>query len=324
MQHRYTESPRSQEFVTRKRRPSMLHILLAYGLSLAAIGALMGSLGNASAHLPQLFAILGIVTVLTAFTAVSQQRSHDLVMATEFQNTLFAGAASVHSRFCLITKQDGTVIYYDPGFQQLFPDFLRSEMRAIDVLLKQGEVSAGDSARIYEALQKGAYEKLVMNVRASDGRVIKIMLNIDPLPRPQGFYLFRGREFVERREGASSGAGKVSWQSLPEAIRNVFDHLPVGSYAVEGKGKVQFVNEVLAGWLGYKARDMASGSHTLQNFVAHISHLSDGDPAAADYEGEIQLRRTDGSAMRARLVQRVQRDAQGTLQGCTGIVMNLE
>lgn len=324
MQHRYTESAKSQEFVTRKRRPSMLHIVLAYGLSLAAIAALMASLDNAAAHWPQLLTILGIVTALTAFTALTQQRSHDLVMATEFQNTLFANAASVHSRFCLITKQDGTVIYYDPGFQQLFPDFLRSELRAIDVLLKQGEVGADDSARIYEALQKGTYEKLVMNVRASDGRVVKIMLNIDPLPRPQGFYLFRGREFVERRDSASAGAGSLSWQSLPEAIRNLFDNLPVGIYAVEGKGKVQFVNEVLAGWLGYKARDMASGSHTVQNFVEHMAHLSDGDPAASDYEGEVQLRRTDGSTLRARLVQRVQRDARGNLQGCTGIVMNLE
>ena len=88
---------------------------------------------------------------LTWLTIYFSARLRDLVLATEFQNAMLASAAQLSTRFCLITKRDGSIVYVDPGFQKLFPHFMQSNDRNIDGLLGGAGITAGHHPEDYSS-----------------------------------------------------------------------------------------------------------------------------------------------------------------------------
>jgi hypothetical protein len=186
----------AQDFIVRQRVPSMRQ-LVALFLSALIIAI---SITVAVASKPALVAILFILTVSVGWYVVVQtQQTRDLLMTTEFQNALFSSALGLNHKFCLILKPDGTMVYLDRGFQDMFPSFLKQSQRHLALLLESGNVAEKDRESILAAVARGTPDKVIFSIRAGDGQVHRLMLNIDPLHRPTGFILLRGRDFVEQR-----------------------------------------------------------------------------------------------------------------------------
>ena len=301
------------EFIIRRRLP---HIWQLVAVFLAGIGlvAWLAMIGNTlSSHTVFAICVFGIIAFLTWFTVFFTQRSRDLLMATEFQNAMFASATTLHTQFCLITKQDGTIVYYDPGFQRMFPEFMRMEQRAIDMLLHSSRAPEADRERIFSALSRHVFEKFVLTVTTAEGEQKKVMLNIDPLPRPKGFFLFRGREYVENRGSAGNSAiGPI----LP-----LLDHLPVGMYAADKKGALTYVNQTLELWLGYAPGEMLARQMHLQNllFPANAQPTSPVEPDP--FHGTVALQKKNGSEISVQLHQQVHSTVGEA--ACVGTVMLL-
>jgi two-component system cell cycle sensor histidine kinase/response regulator CckA len=311
----------TRDFVIRKRTPTILQLVIIF-LSVLLIAT---SISIAAQDRIQMLIILFIMIIIVGwYVIVVIQRNRDLVLATEFQNALFASALGLNNKFCMIIKRDGNIVYIDRAFQEIFPDFVKQSRRTIDLLLEQGNVSREDSNKIYAAIEQGVYNKVVFEIRGS-GKRHKMIMAIEPIMRPSGFILLRGREYIETRseeEFITSGASpSLMNKSSITLFSHVMDSMNMGVYMTGPNGSMVYVNPVLEQWLGYKEGEISSGNLFLQDIISQGGKRSETiEPD--NFEGEVMLQKKTGGLMKSFINQKVIRDEQGKIMGCTALVHN--
>lgn len=207
MAGRYTETPLTpgsgDDFIVR-RRPffwSMFSVFCIMFLALYFTGL---GMQDGTGRLIFTFTLFAILLALGSFTYVFTQRQRDLVLMTEFQNAIFSSAARVNYLFCLILKTDGTITYIDPGFQKLFPHINRHELDDVFKLGSHGILAREQQITFDRALQDGTKSTQIVEISLPGNATSKLVLNLEPLPRPRGYFLLRGRPFIERLPSSSS------------------------------------------------------------------------------------------------------------------------
>lgn len=313
-----------KDFVIRQRVPKIWQIFTLFVFFYSIIVFATEMLTHVESRAPFYIIVAFIVGALTWFTIFFEQRSRDLVLATEFQNALFASATGLNTKFCLITKKDGTIVYFDPGFQRMFPDFLKMEQRAIDLLLEIGGATQEDSRKVLSALDKGVFDKIIFSLKTSDGTRAKIILTIDPLPRPSGFFLFRAREYVEQRSTVAKQEVAVRAEVAPTLTSAMLHNLNDGVYATSASGNIQFINYMLEEWLGYDQNEVLSRQLSIEDIIYQMDKKSGENIQLASFNGEVQLQKKNGSLLRAWLDQEVLLSPSGQVLGCSALVKPMD
>jgi two-component system, cell cycle sensor histidine kinase and response regulator CckA len=311
----------ARDFVIRKRSPTLLQLFIIF-LSVLLIAI------SVTLTVADKLALIMIMFVTVAsvgwYVIIQIQRSRDMVLATEFQNSLFASALGINNKFCIIIRRDGNIVYLDRSFQDMFPDFLKQSRRSIDILLEQGKVSRPDSEKIYSAIERGVYEKVIFDIRGSGNVYHKIVMSIEPILRPSGFILLRGREFVEARSN----------EDLPATTRSallnkgnitlfsyVMDTMHMGVYMAGPAGNIIHANPVLEQWLEYNDGEITLSNLSLQDIISQGGNRAESiEPE--NYEGEVTLQKKTGGTMKAFINQKVIRDENNKVMGCTALVHN--
>jgi hypothetical protein len=134
-----------------------------------------------------------IIAALCFYIVYQKQLSLDLVTATEFQNLLFAQAASAGVDFCLFFKRDGTVVYVHESFYTCFPSLRHVHPQTLDNMLDSLHVSAAEKSQLIDALLQDApsYHAVAFNTAMFN-------VSIDPLTRPSGYVVFRANQANEQ------------------------------------------------------------------------------------------------------------------------------
>ena len=57
-----------------------------------------------------------------------------------------------------------------------------------------GQVNDSDKERLREAVRQGVYEKIMLGIRGVGGEEQKLTFVVEPILRPNGFILLRGRD----------------------------------------------------------------------------------------------------------------------------------
>ena len=125
MANRLTDSAikNTADFIVRKPKPHLYQLALIFVVAFAVIFFTgQNSASNVGYYVFMLTSLI-VIGSLAWFTIYFSISTRDAVVITEFQNALFASAAGLSSRFCFIIKRDGTIVYFDPGFQKVFPFF---------------------------------------------------------------------------------------------------------------------------------------------------------------------------------------------------------
>jgi len=331
MSIRYTDinaaSDNANDFVIRKRTPTIPQLIFIF------VGALVVTLAVtitvAEADRIAVIAILLIVLGMVGWYVIMQtQRNRDLVMTTEFQNALFASALGINNRFCLIIRQqNGNIVYLDRSFQGMFPDFSRQPRQSIDMLLEYGKIPYDDTKKIFAAIGRNVYDKVVFKIHDSRGKLYKIVMSIEPILRPSGFILLRGREYTSDREisevaGVPANSDSFSKSSTFALFSYVIDHMDMGVYMTGPTGNIIYANPVLEQWLGFQEGEITSGTLSLQDIARHTS--TNAEPIQPDnFEGIIVLQKKGGHTIQGFINQKVIRNEQGKAIGCTGLVNNV-
>lgn len=316
------QSSGAREFVMRRRRPTIPQLLTIF------TAALLISISLTVAVMDR--AMLGLLLVILFgsvgwYVIVTLQRERDLVLTTEFQNALFASALGINSKFCLIIKRDGNIVYLDRSFQELFPDFIRLTRRTVDILLEYGRVSSEHSERIYHAIERGVYDKVIFDIRAANGEMHKMVMSIEPILRPSGFIMLRGREFVANRADAGVDTGGLPpiSKSTVTLFAHVMDSMQMGVYMTGPDGGIIYANPMIEQWLGYGDGEIVARNLSLQDIIQ-----GESDRKAAiqpgDYEGNAALQKKNGNMMTVFINQKIMRDEQGKILGCTALVHNID
>lgn len=316
-------STSDKDFIIRKRYPTLLQLFVIF-LSVVLIGASVVLAVEDKTALISIIFILGGATSWYVTTLL--QRNRDQLLATEFQNALFASALGMNHKFCFIIRRDGNIIYQDRSFQDMFPTFFRQGSHNLDSLMDYGKVSQDDKDRIFKAIEQGDYQKVVFDIRNGDGKFQKIVMNMEPILRPSGFVLMRGREFVESR---SSGEGRASEETMNlfskstmNLFSNVMDMMNMGVYMTNPTGLLIYVNPTLLRWLEYSPDESNSGTLSLQSIMHHSAGKQD-IVKNSGFEGELLLQKKSGALVKCYITQKTIYDERNKVVGCTGIVQHI-
>lgn len=316
-------NPGQLDFVPRERRAQIRNVLLAFMVAIVMIFAIGMTPGTVGGNTYAALSSISIVTILCFYVIYSKQQNLDLVMATEYQNMLFAQAAAIGSTFCILVKRDGTVIYANDGMRTLFPNFAYADSQALEGIFEQGGVRRTDRERIMAAIYSGQADRLIFPMKTSTGREQDYVLTIEPLRRPGGFLVIRGREYLDKRTGT---------QLMPDILRSTtaekLDHLltatPAGHYVTDGFGRLEYVNPALERMLGYGGGEILDSKLG----IYHLLYQLRGEPVGDDYtlgeySGEAILQNKHGGLANVKLHQVLIRDTAGKVMGATGSVLPL-
>ncbi|NDF11901.1 MAG: hypothetical protein EB060_03675 [Proteobacteria bacterium] len=121
----------------------------------------------------------------------------DTLHITEFQSMLFAGCMQLESDFCLIVHKEGRGVYCDYNFSRLMalsPVFSKDPY--VQLLASEG-ISKADVKKIEKALASKGVAEVVLNHKSSNAKgakTQKVTISIEPIHRPDGFFLFKGHK----------------------------------------------------------------------------------------------------------------------------------
>jgi len=314
------------DFIIRRRILPVWQLVLLFLLSFSILFVVATNsemLGGAFGIGLAIFAVIG---PLTWFTVYFSQQNRDMLLAAEFQNALFSAAARLKSKFVMIVKQDGTIFYFDRGFQKVFPETTRRGTLMIDKLFSNNQISKMESEKLMAAIEQGHPETVFVHLDEGQGKSQKVIVNIDPLPRPSGFYIIRGRDYVVKRyeRNAASAAPALPVADNPQlnaTMSHMLHTLPYGIYTTDADGNLLFVNYRLESWLGYNQNEIAEKKLTLMHIVAQQNTAIVDDLLLRNAEGELQFKSKDGHPVLLHVQQEICKDMNGNILGSVTVLL---
>jgi two-component system, cell cycle sensor histidine kinase and response regulator CckA len=210
-----------------------------------------------SASLLLTLTIVIIFTALAVFSILTINRYQDVIMATEFQNAIFASAMRVNTEFCLIIRHDGSLVYADSGFNKYF-DTQHKGVRGLDALLKSGGLSEDDKKRLLLSLMAGASDHMLFNSSNEH-----LAISVEPLSVNMDLGLNKHLKLImarlQRPVGYNLLKAVANRSATEEAINNSnFGELSFGVYSLTAEGKFKYANDACCQILGYSREELHS------------------------------------------------------------------
>lgn len=190
--------------------------------------------------------------ILAIIMSFSLYRLNDFIMATEFQNAIFADAAKADTEFVVIFKEDGHIVYADNGFNKYFAPQIKQGLTGINALLDSKGLSKGDKKKLINAMHSRCASKINF-VYDDENYITKMDVVVEPLTdfckkknfnvsikpsnRPKGFFVLKAFK--------------------PKSINNeIFNNFASAVYAVNNKDELIYFNKYFAELLGYNDEEL--------------------------------------------------------------------
>lgn len=323
------EESKSGDFVVRKRMPPMVQLAALFFVCFTLLYFIAMNVQYLGGGIGAGLAIFAIIGPLCWYTISLNQNYRDMVLAAEFQNALFSAAARLKTRFCMIVKQDGTVFYYDRGFQNVFPEAAhRGGILMLDKILTSKNVAPQEARKLDRALSDNESATIFMELPAEgQGEAQKLVITVDPIERPSRYFILRGRDYIvkqyDRGNAGGSRVANPSFFSTEEGTANlhhILHTLPIGLYVTDPEGHILFMNYTLESWLGYAQNEVVSRQLTLESLVPVQHNPIIEDLLLKDTEGAITLQTKDRKTLNFVLSQEITRDEHGAFVGTIGRV----
>ncbi len=313
-----------QDFVVRNRRPIWQTLGILFVVILI-VSIVLGSFITDPIILGEvLFILLGS---LGTYVIIVLQRTRDLMLATEFQNALLSSALGQSNKFCMIIKNDSVITYIDPSFQEMFPNFYKEPHRAIGAFLEHGQVSKEESKTVFAAIEKRVRSKVVFDIIDSKKQTHRIIMSLEPIKRPKGFMLLRGREFIEKRVLDPETPDKINASIFNKTYLSVFsyimDSMDIGAYIIDLFGNITYANLTLEQWLDFDENEIVDKGLSLKDIISR----TENDIAVSElknYDGKVILQRKINGNFIAIMNQKAIYNEQGTIIGYCALLHQIK
>lgn len=313
-------------FVVRNRIPRSVQILLTFLGAFDVICLAFYLTDDSGVNLKFILVLLVSIAILGYITFFFINRFRNLILATEFQTAMLASATQLGTRFCFIVNRDGLIFYVDSGFQKTFSNFINSGSRSLKELFMFVDVADDLKQRMLDALKQDKNERIMLSFKDAEGNAISVVTAIDVIPRPRGFFVIRGRDFVEKR---ATGNGEestviVSSDNSKQAVAAQLQLLAKAVFSMDGgiivadnKGQIVLMNEALQKFLGYVPGEAAK--MRLEQVCHQYTGHDEGVLVQSDFDGQVTLKRRNGAYITLQVCQRLVGDDANTL----GIYVNV-
>ena len=169
-------------------------------------------------------------------------------------------------------------------------------------------MNVSEQEKIFAAIEQGTADEVITSMYGSDGRLYKLVVSIEPLPRPAGFVVLHSREYVEKRREVPQGIGAAANPSLLSKstltfFSSIMDQINTGIYVVDLNGTIIYANAILENWLSYHETEISDGGLPIRDIVQH----EDGKAVVftENYDGNIILKKRTGQKIRAFISQKI-------------------
>lgn len=293
----------ASDFVARNRIPRSIQIVIIF---LAAFNIIcfsayaMNESGISAAFLAILVLSIGTLGAVTFFFI---NRFRKIILATEFQTAMLASATQLGTRFCFIVNAEGVIYYVDHGFQKFFTSFVDSGSRTLKSLLAFTELPVEMGNKIFAILRQNKSDHLMLTFPGKNGQPVHIMTSIDVIPRPKGYFIIRGRDYVEKRSAEKSVGVHDDDKAALVLLEQSLYHVSGGILIANNNGRIIHVNGEFERWLGYATGEVVGSKLRIgQIFTQYAGHDS-GILFLHDFDGEVFIQRKDRSVIPASVHQ---------------------
>lgn len=135
-----------------------------------------------------------VVGAVLWFFAKHIERGQKQLQATQFLNAMFASVLAVGYKFTMIVKSDGEIVYLDRAFQEMFPDIMKGSKRTLEMLFESYHVPLDHQQALLSMIAKGGEANIPFSIEGGSNHAShSLTLFCNPVPRPSGFFVLRGR-----------------------------------------------------------------------------------------------------------------------------------
>lgn len=288
---------------------------LGFGFGFVNSSNLAPPLGQLVGFVPYVCAVASVVFALLGAWAFGRRANTDRDARLVYLAQGEAGNA------LLITDKDGTAIYANGAFRDLF------RTGGSNNILKDLSVSDDDGVSVEKL------ERLLMQATGGghDWNEVEIW-------KKHFGKLKVERWRIEARPLAGDNKSHVVWSGRDitaafemeiikrreeDLLSDLLDNLPVGFFSINGAGEMVFANTVLCSWLGVTLAEMKSGGVSFADFVIASGQFSEGlnDNDEDGLHGEVTLQGRDGNTFRAFLFQSGRVNSEGDLLYSRSVVI---
>jgi PAS domain S-box-containing protein len=313
--------PDQLDFVPRERRSRVFRVIMAFAVisALIFILAYAPALSHYAAYTP-LIAIL-LMAILCLYVVYHEQIILDLVLSTEYQNMLFAQALSLGSSFLMIVRRDGTIVHASDGLADILPNFDYAQSQALDGLFTLGTVRKTDRERIMSAIYSNTPEHLVFPIIAQYQAPKDYIITVEPMARPTGFSMVRGREYLGQQKSLLRLPDSLSATSM-DKIEHLLATTNVGHFTTDAYGRFEYVNPAFEAVLGYANGEIVESKLSLHHlFFSFGAFALTEEYHLGDYAGSATMLSKNGDRTTIEMRQLVVRNAQSKMMGATGTII---
>ncbi len=233
------------------RQLAAAYFLVATLIVIAAILGQELSFLNLMILSAMVLAAMGIGLWYLIFYGLRRAASGDLDLIAEFV------AASPEGR--LVTTKDGEfVLANDAYFDVMRLDPKKGNKTLLEIMDK--DFAAREQLKsLQNVANKGDQVGLRVEMKTADGHWLAVLAHpLRAIPDCLIWYVAETTtqhkiEEVERSER--------------EKLSEYFNNAPVGFYSLDERGRIQFVNRILADWLGYHQRELAEGNIAFSDII---------------------------------------------------------
>jgi PAS domain S-box-containing protein len=309
------------DFVPRERRNHIWRVIIAFSLTivLVFVSGYTPLFNKMEVYTPLIAIVL--VAILCMYVVYRKQISLDLVMSTEYQNMLFAQALSVGSSFCLIVRRDGTILHASEGMGTVFPQFDYAQSKALEGVFEQGMVRKNDRERIMSAIYASTQDRLIFSIVSQYEAKKDYIITVEPLPRPSGFSVVRGREYLGQRSGLQLMPDALSATSV-DKLDHMLATTNIAHYTTDHFGRIEYANPAFERVFGYSPGTMVERKLSLHHIIFSMgSTLLTEEYSLHDFVGEAVLLNQQGTRLKGMIQQSILRDDAGKVIGATGTII---
>lgn len=139
-----------------------------------------------------ILALTSIVGGVFLFTHLFAKRIGDAQLLTEFQNMLYASSAYVGSYFFVIIDKEQDMLLADTNFRKyLGRNVIHQKVGKVDLILKHPGLTDASRKKIKKAFDEHKSISVPFTLKINS-RMREIILRVDPLSKPQGYFCIRG------------------------------------------------------------------------------------------------------------------------------------
>ncbi len=280
----------ADDFIRRAPKPSPW---LMSGLLTVAFFVLLGASYNAPS-----MGTTALVSLLTAiflgligYVTYQVLKLNDMMLASDFENALYAGGASTGTEFTVMLKSTGEIAYMSPGFYKLFSRDVASGTKTFDSLLLGMGLLEADKTILIEALKNGTSGRVSFSITDGFGLRQQLEVLLEPIKRPKGFAIVRafapGKLQTASNVAAPAQGAAPSASSMFGMLTRFFDQLPMGCYALNEKNNFIYANSMFSDMVGKTADSLSEGTLQLGQVVFGSADMAG---FGASWHGEIAFR----------------------------------